>query len=148
MKLHAILIAGLAFYATGCVDGDPAAPEQGSEMQDDVTAEGQAPEPENEWLASDTFIAHMHAHAAYLDDLNLALADGDLVSAMTPAYWLSRHDELSGIPAEWRPYLTGMREAAIAVEAAPDLAAARVAAQRINEQCQGCHDTAGVGRET
>ena len=148
MKLHTFLIAGLAFFTTACVDGDPAAPEQGNAMQDDVTVEDPAPESENAWPASDAFIEHMHAHAARLDDLNFALADDNLERAMTPAYWLSRHDELSGIPEEWRPYVTGMREAASAVEAAPDLAAARVAAQQISEQCQACHDAAGIGSET
>ena len=86
----------------------------------------------------------MHAHAEQLDNLNFALADGDLPRALTAAYWLSGHQEVSGIREEWRPYLDGMREAAKDIEEAKDLDAARAAAERINEQCQGCHAAAGV----
>jgi len=73
-----------------------------------------------------------------------ALADDDLVGAMTPAFWLSRHDGVEGIPVEWQQYVTGMRQAASAVEAANDLETARVAAERISDQCQACHNAAGV----
>ena len=86
----------------------------------------------------------MHAHAEQLDNLNFALADDDLEGAMTAAYWLSGHQEVSGLEEEWQPYLTGMRKAAQDVEEATDLEAARAAAERINEQCQGCHAAAGV----
>jgi cytochrome c556 len=37
-----------------------------------------------------------------------------------------------------------MRKAAQAVEEADDLKGARAAAERINDNCQGCHDAAGV----
>jgi hypothetical protein len=37
-----------------------------------------------------------------------------------------------------------MREAAQAVEEASDLQAARAAAERISDQCQGCHAAADV----
>jgi hypothetical protein len=92
----------------------------------------------------DDFIDHMHAHAEQLDNLNFALADDDLDGAMTAAYWLSGHQEVGGLDDEWQPFLEGMREAAQAVEEANDLEAARVAAERINENCQGCHEAAGV----
>ncbi len=90
------------------------------------------------------FIDHMHAHAEQLDNLNFALADDDLEGAMTAAYWLSGHQEVAGIKEEWRPFLTGMREAAQAVEEATDIETARAAAERINDQCQGCHAAAEV----
>jgi hypothetical protein len=90
------------------------------------------------------FIDHMHAHAEQLDNLNFALADNDLPGALTAAYWLSGHQEVSGIREEWRPYLNGMREEAKAIEEAKDIETARAAAERINEQCQGCHTAAGV----
>ena len=67
-----------------------------------------------------------------------------LGGAMTAAYWLSGHQEVEGIEEEWRPFLQGMREAAQAVEEAGDLETARAAAERINDNCQGCHDLAGV----
>jgi predicted amidohydrolase YtcJ len=90
------------------------------------------------------FIEHMHRHAEYLDAMNTALAEGNFDAAMTPAYWLSRHDEVDGIPAEWRPYLESVREAARNVEDSTDLESARAAAEPITEQCQGCHTAAGV----
>jgi len=101
------------------------------------------PPTTQEWR-SDEFLAHMHRHADYLDDLNIALAEGDIVAAMTPAYWLSRHDSVEGVPDEWRPYLDGMRAASLDVEKSKDLESARAASERITEQCQGCHTAAGI----
>ena len=63
---------------------------------------------------------------------------------MTPAFWLSRHDAVEGIPEEWLQYVTGMREAAAEVEAASDLETAKAAAENISNQCQACHTAAGV----
>ena len=72
------------------------------------------------------------------------LADGDLEGAMTPAYWLSQHDALEGIPEDLQSYVTGIRAAASSVEEASDLETARAEAQRITEECQGCHDATGI----
>ena len=99
---------------------------------------------EEQTARSEEFIDHMHAHAEQLDNLNFSLADDDLDGAMTAAYWLSGHQEVEGIAEEWRPFLDGMRKAAQAVEEAGDLETARAAAERINDNCQGCHDVAGV----
>lgn len=147
MKLHAYLIVGLALCITGCAEKKEPAPEPAVEPQAAPAAESSPAEApaEQEDIARDAdFIDHMHAHAEQLDNLNFALADDDLEGAMTAAYWLSGHQEVSGIKEEWRPFLEGMREAAQAVEEATDLDSARAAAGRINDQCQGCHDAAGV----
>jgi hypothetical protein len=90
------------------------------------------------------FFDHMHAHAERMDELMYALDDGDLQAAMTPAYWLSRHKSVEGIPDEWQPFVTGMREAAAGVESATDLDSARAAAEQISTYCQGCHAAAGI----
>lgn len=90
------------------------------------------------------FIDHMHMHADQMDELMFALADGDLVAAGTPAYWLSRHPTDDRIPDDWLPHLESMREAAREVETATDLDTARAAAERITTHCQGCHAAAGV----
>jgi hypothetical protein len=95
-------------------------------------------------MYDDAFIKHMHRHAERMDDLNLALADGNLEGARTPAYWLSRHDTVEGVHPEWRGFVTGMRSSALDVEKAPDLESAQIASLRITAQCQGCHDVAGV----
>lgn len=147
MKLHAYLIVGLALCITGCAEKKEPAPEPAVEPQAAPAAESSPAEAaaEQEDIARGAdFIDHMHAHAEQLDNLNFALADDDLEGAMTAAYWLSGHQEVSGIKEEWRPFLRGMREAAQAVEEATDLDTARAAAERINEQCQGCHEAAGV----
>ena len=150
MKVHAFLIVGLALCLTGCAEKKEPAPQPAAEPQAAPTAE---PAPAEAPAAGDVeeksardadFIDHMHAHAEQLDNLNFALADDDLEGAMTAAYWLSGHQEVSGIKEEWRPYLAGMREAAQAVEEASDLQAARAAAERISDQCQGCHAAADV----
>ena len=147
MKLHSLFIAGLAICVTGCAEKETPAPEPAPEPTPapaEPQAAAEAPATEVESSRGDDFIDHMHAHAEQLDDLNFALADGDLEGAMTAAYWLSGHKEVTGIEEEWRPFLEGMRDAAQAVEEAGDLETARAAAERINENCQGCHDVAGV----
>lgn len=120
MKLRTYLIVGLVLSMTACTQEDQADPE---------------------------FLAHMHRHAEYLDALNMALAEGDFDAAMTPAYWLSRHDEVDGLPTAWQPYLESVREAAHNVENSVDLESARAAAEPITLQCQGCHTAAGVDEE-
>jgi cytochrome c556 len=147
MKLHSLLIVGLALCVTGCGKKEEPAPEPAVEPQAAPAAEPAPAEPpavEEQIRRDADFIDHMHAHAEQLDNLNFALADDDLDGAMTAAYWLSGHQEVAGLNEEWRPFLEGMREAAQAVEEAPDLETARAAAERINEQCQGCHNAAGV----
>jgi cytochrome c5 len=146
MKSHSLLLLGLALCVTGCSEKEAPAPEPAAEPAPPATvpaaAETAAVEAQNE--RGDDFIDHMHAHAEQLDNLNFALADDDLEGAMTAAYWLSGHQEVGGLKDKWRPFLDGMRQAAQAVEEAADLETARAAAERINENCQGCHDAAGV----
>ena len=142
MKIHKLLIIGFALSVTGCGEKQQAAPEPVAEA-----AQMPAPVAEKESWQNDTFLQHMHSHAEKLDDLNFALADDDLEAAMTPAYWLSRHETVSDVRPEWQPYLDGMRAEARAVEEAPDLETARAAADRITNQCQGCHAAVGVTTE-
>lgn len=136
MKLHELLVVGCALSATGCAEKEQATPAPVEETpQETVIAEA---------AFDEAFIQHMHKHADMLDELNIALADGDLEAARTPAYWLSRHDSVEGVDAEWQPFVVGMRAAARAVEEAADFDAARTAAEQITGHCQGCHEIAGV----
>lgn len=148
MKLHVLLIIGFAFSVTGCEKTEKAAPEDTDAAQTTAPApEPMAPESpvaEQESEISEDFLKHMHAHADQIDRINIALADDDLDAAMTPAYWLARHDTVTSLPADWQPYVVGMREAARALESATDLETARAASERITEQCQGCHAAAGI----
>jgi cytochrome c556 len=140
MRVHALLFTAFAMCLAACGKQEPAAPEEPAVGQDTVVEEAAAQRPEFD----QAFIDHMHVHAEQLDELMFALADGDLEGAMTPAFWLSRHDAVEGIPKEWQQYVTGMREAAAEVEAATDLEAAKMAAERISDRCQACHSAAGI----
>jgi mono/diheme cytochrome c family protein len=142
MKINALSIAAIAFGLAACGEQAPPATQQ-AEPPDTAPEATMAPSPA-ETAVDQEFIDHMHAHAEQLDELMFALADGDLAGAMTPAYWLSRHRTVSGVPDEWQQFITGMREAALAVESATDLDTARAAAEQITTHCQGCHAAAGV----
>ena len=151
MKFYSFLIIGLVFGLAGCAEkkevssppGDDAAT-TAAETTAAETAEAGTPETEKEAMGTAAFISHMHHHASQLDRLNAALAAGSLAAAQRPAYWLSGHDDSIVVPDEWRMYVDGMRSAATAVSDAPDLAAARAAAERITDNCQGCHTAAGI----
>lgn len=143
MKLHILWIVGLTLCLMGCAEKEQASPEQ-----NDMTGmNAPPPEPaaaEEKSVADEAFIQHMHEHAEKLDDLNFSLSDEDLETAKMSAYWLSRHETVSGVPADLQIYVTGMRDAASAVENAPDLEIARAASERISQQCQNCHAAAGI----
>lgn len=160
MRLHTLLIVGIALGAMGCAEkketapaeeiaAEPAAP---ATTEAAAAAESAAVEAESadetlavveDWRSSE-LLDHMHAHAEHLDDLNYALDDGNLERATSAAYWLSNHKTVTGLPAELKPFVDGMREAAVAVEQATDLDAARVAAAKIGAQCQACHTATDV----
>ena len=148
MKLHVLLIVGFALSVMGCEQQEQAAPEQTDDAQASAPAAeaipAEVPATENKSYQYDGFLKHMHTHADQIDSINIALSDGDVDAARKPAAWLSRHDPASGIPADWQPYLDGMREAARAVESAPDLETATAASKGVTEQCQGCHAAAGI----
>lgn len=140
MRVHSFLLIAFALSLSACGKQEPAEPEQAATEQPAVVEEAAAERPQFD----QAFIDHMHAHAEQLDEMMFALADGDLEGAMTPAFWLSRHDTVEGVPEEWQQYVTGMREAARAVESAADLEAAKAAAENVSDQCQACHTAAGV----
>ena len=143
MKVHTLFILSCAVCVVACSKQEPVEPEQPAADPGDAPAQEMAKEP----LFDQAFIDHMHAHAEQLDELMFALADDDLEGALTPAFWLSRHDAVTGVPEEWQQYITGMRAAASAVESAADLDAAKAAAEEISAQCQACHSVAGVNMQ-
>ena len=144
MRLHLLLVIGLVAGIVGCTENEQAAPGQGSEMEPATPAvePGASAVQSKDWRDS-AFMDHMHVHAEQLDDLNFALADGDLEAAMMPAYWLSRHKTVGGLPSELQQFVIRMREAARVVEEADDLVVASAGAQDISAQCQGCHAAVG-----
>ena len=141
MKIRTLLLIGLTVVITGCAEKEQAAP-----MQDDaaVSSAESIPAVEPADMGTDAFIEHMHVHAEQLGKINTALSFGNLEAAQTPAYWLSRHEGVSGPLYDWETYLNQMRTAAGEVAGAADLATARAAARRIATGCQGCHAAAGI----
>lgn len=134
MKLHVLMIIGFALSVTGCENKEQAAPEQAAEE----------PAAEETSYHYDGILEHMHGHADRIDLINNALADDDLEASKVPARWLWRHETMIGVPEDWQPYLSAMRQSARDLGSATDLATARAAATRITEQCQACHTAAGV----
>ena len=134
MKVHTLLIIGFALSVSACANREQAAPEP--------VIESTVAEMDGYEYAG--ILRHMHSHADQIDLLNDALADDDLEASKLPARWLWRHETMSGVPDDWQPYLAGMRQAAREVESATDLASARTAATRINENCQACHSAVGM----
>ena len=141
MKIRTLLLIGLTVVITGCAEKEQATP-----MQDDaaVSSAASVPVVEAADLGTDAFIEHMHVHAEQLGKINTALSFGNLEAAQTPAYWLSRHEGVTGPLYDWETYLNQMRTAAGEIADASDLATARAAARRIAVGCQGCHSAAGI----
>ena len=146
MKSHAFWITAIALSLAACGKQEqPEAQQSESPGAAAPAVESATPTPAEPAAEVDqAFIDHMHAHAEQLDELMFALADEDLEGARTPAYWLSRHDTVGGIPIEWQDHVVAMRKAAMEVGAAADLASARAAAEQLSDHCQACHAAAGV----
>ena len=139
MRTHLFWMMAIALFLAAC-DQQPPPADEPEPTTSETVAQPEEPSP----MVDQEFIEHMHQHAAKMDEIMFALADGDLDAAHTPAYWLGGHLSPDGIRAEWQPYLTGMREAALGVELATDLDTARAAAEQISVHCQGCHAAAGI----
>jgi cytochrome c556 len=138
MKSQTFWVTAMALCLAACGKQEPAEPQPPE--SDPATSPVEATTAGFD----EAFLNHMHDHAEKLDELMFALADDDLVGAATPAYWLSQHETVEGVPEEWQHYVTSMRNAAYEVETADDLDIARAAAEQIAAQCQGCHTAAGV----
>ena len=145
MKSRTFWIVAIAAGLVACgkeppAEQDMAAPEEATPAQPAAVTD---PAPENPEF-DQRFIDGMHARADKMDELAFALDDGDLEAASVPAYWLWRYNIVNGIPEEWQIHVTGMREAARAVENATTIEEARAAAESITKHCQDCHAAAGV----
>ena len=147
MKSRIFWIFALASCLVACGKPPPAeqTPVSPVAQEPAVVVEPAPVEPEStEPVFGQEFLDHMHAHAERVDELMYALDDGDLDEARAAASWLSQHKTVEGIPDDWLMYVNNMREAASRVERAVDLNSARIAAEAISPQCQGCHNAAGI----
>jgi hypothetical protein len=141
MNMRLLLVIGIALGIAGCGEKGPSQPAAVDEAAMEAPDEAVAV---TEIWDDEAFVEHMHEHADKLDELNFALADGDLATAKEHAGWLATHDTNQDIQAEWMPFLYAMRTEAEAVAAAPDIETAQAAAERITVKCQECHAEAGV----
>ncbi|MBT8491432.1 MAG: hypothetical protein KJO07_00110 [Deltaproteobacteria bacterium] len=141
MRATSATIVCWALVLAACAD-----PKQSAPMQDGApTGESvAAPTGEVGKPGSDVFTEHMRAHARQLEQLEDALAAGDLEAAHRPAYWLARHRRLADVPGNWLPHIRKLQTAARLVTDAYDIEAARAAAEGIVESCHACHDAAGA----
>ena len=146
MTLRTLFLIGITIAFSGCTKKEaPPAP-----VQEEAPAAVEAAAPEAEPMATkvevgtDAFIEHMHEHAMQLGRIYIALEAGDLEGAMTPAYWLSRHEGVAGPLYDWETYLDQMRGGAADIANAADLEEARAAATKIEEGCTGCHTATGA----
>ena len=146
MNVRLILVVGFMLGVTACAEKEQVMSEPVAEAPK-TAPEAFAPPEGSAGLRDKSFLEHMHLHAERLDEINFALAAGNLEAAISPAHWLSTHVTNSNVEAEWLPFLYGMRSAAEAVESAPDVATARIAAKQINAYCQGCHAAAGISAQ-
>ncbi|MDJ0710785.1 MAG: hypothetical protein QNJ14_10360 [Woeseiaceae bacterium] len=161
MKLQVLLLIALAAGLAACAEKEQVAAPTESETEAPETVAAEVSETMDavedeimddpdatladvqEWR-TEALLDHMHAHAEQLDDLNYALDDGDLFRASTSAYWLSRHEVISGLPDRLQPHVMSLRNAARAVEAAEDIETAKAAAKDVGAACQACHEAAEV----
>jgi soluble cytochrome b562 len=151
MKLHTLFVIGLTIGLTACAKEEQvAAPAE--EVEASAAAEAPAAETpaaeastiESDQMGTAAFIEHMHHHASQLSQLKAAVDVGSLPAAQRPAYWLSGHEEISGIPEGWLVYVNGMRDGAKAVDSAESIEQAKAAVQQIEASCNGCHVSAGI----
>ena len=155
MKLHTLFLIGLTMTLAACGQKEQAAApadEVEAPAAAEAPVEAEAPVAEESMIEKDqmgtmAFIEHMHHHASQLGQLKAALEVGSLPAAQRPAYWLSGHEEVSGVPEGWRVYIDGMREGALAVDNAETIEQARAAMQQIEASCEGCHVSAGIEAE-
>lgn len=141
MKFETLLIIGLSLGVIGCAEKEQVAsmPETSAPV-----AAVESAADEQATMGTAAFLEHMHHHASQLGQLNAALEVGSLAAAQRPAYWLTGHEQVSGVPEDWQVYIDGMHDAADAVDSARDINEARAAADRIADNCRGCHAAAGV----
>jgi hypothetical protein len=81
---------------------------------------------------------HMTAHFAGAVELQTAIAHGRLADAQDQARWFVAHD--MDVPLEWRPYVDEMRDSAMRVVRARDVATAGMQLGRLGRACSSCHE--------
>jgi len=82
---------------------------------------------------------HMHEHLGRITTIKSFIIMGNLRGVREPATWLAEHDIVSGLPANFEPYVEMMRSYAREVVKAPDLKSAAKSVSRMARTCGACH---------
>lgn len=89
------------------------------------------------------YAEHMHGHYDQVGEIRAAVIAGDLAAVRAPAAWLAGHDEPSGLPDDWQPYIDNMRRHAGQAATADNLVMAAAAISEIARSCGDCHQASG-----
>ncbi len=84
-------------------------------------------------------VTHMHEHLARITTIKSFIIMGNLDGVREPATWLAEHEEASGMPDNFEPYIGLMRAYAREVNNAPDLRAAAISVSQMAKTCSNCH---------
>jgi len=90
---------------------------------------------------------HMHEHLGRITTIKSFIIMGNLDGVREPATWLAEHDSVSGLPANFGPYVKMMREHAREVAEATDLKSAAKSVSAMARTCGNCHLANDVGLE-
>lgn len=81
----------------------------------------------------------MDEHFVKAGDIKLAVINGDLAAAKTPAEWMTNSLDSGEVPVKWRAYVPPVKRAAEAVMKAEDLTAAAKGTAEMARACGACH---------
>jgi cytochrome c553 len=90
---------------------------------------------------------HMHEHLTRITTIKAHIIMDDLDGVREPAAWLAEHESVTGLPANYEPYVELMRMYARQVVAAPDLKSAAKSVSQMARNCGNCHLTNEVELE-
>jgi len=83
--------------------------------------------------------AHMHEHLGRITTIKSFIIMDNLDGVREPASWLAEHESVSGLPANFQPYVELMRVYARQIVAARDLKSAADSVSRMARNCGNCH---------
>ncbi|MDX1404095.1 MAG: hypothetical protein R3192_06145 [Woeseiaceae bacterium] len=82
---------------------------------------------------------HMHEHLARISTIKSFIIMGNLDGIREPAIWLADHETVDGLPANFEPYVSLMRQYAREVNNAQDFESAAISVSQMARTCSNCH---------
>jgi len=132
LGLSLALVTGLG---QGCVDPEPSTPETSPTEETEeakVADKAETKEPVS-------LHAHMQEHFVRVDEMRLAVVEGDLEEAKSKAKWMANHPPHDDLPKGWEPYVEMMRDQSRKVLEEENLAAVALSTARVAGTCGSCH---------